>query len=569
VQHGGATRRRYTKAMRLTPVDVNRLLDLRIRDVAARRQSESLQDHLLRVRQDRPKLMRALGLEPFPNGGDIAPEITGVIQREGYRIEKLAYFSRPGFRVTAHLYLPEVVGRVPAIIRPHGHWPGKKSEPLVQASAIGLVLAGYAVLVIDCPGDFGEPAGLNERAGQGKHDDPWLAMGAPLEGFYVWDIMRGIDYLATRPEIEMDKLGITGASGGGMASMYAFAADERIACAAMVCYGASLEVQPHNGCLCNHVPDILSVGDWADVIGLRAPAPVMLVGASDDPEFPVVGLHRTQEKLAAIYRRFDRAPAPRLDIVEGLHDYNRRMRESVLAFFGEHLKKLERRHHRDELRPITDGIHNPYPAETVPSDSPELLVLAENENTGATMRHFLEKALQSPGNLDLDLVARLAPWAKYGRLKLSLPSSTLELADEEFGFENADLRTCIYLGMSLFEVYAQILHIMLPGGIDGWEQSTLGPGGDVVSSLIGSMKTLVGSSGAQIVPEEVWATGPVSSMIARTLQVYRPKLVVSVSHETNSWEELYREGASGLIQPMARYYRWPLKTATRSPKGID
>ncbi len=544
--------------MRLTPAEINRLLDLRIRDVAGRAPANSLQEHLLRVRQDRPKLFRCLGLEPFPNGGEMLPTITGTLQRNGYRIEKLAYYSRPNFPVTAHLYLPEATGRVPVIIRPHGHWRGKKSDPVVQASAVGLVLAGYAVLVIDAPGDANEPWELNERADQGKHDDPWLAMGTPLEGFYVWDMMRGIDYLATRPEIAMDKIGITGASGGGAAAMYAFAADERIACAAVVCFASSLEVQPHNGCLCNHVPNILSLGDRSDVLALRAPAPLLLVGASDDPEFPAKGMHRTQEKLAAVYRRFDRAPAPRLEIVESLHDYNRRMRESVLAFFDEHLMLKERRHYRAEARPITDGAHNPCPAETVPMESGEMLVLPPGGREDTTMRQFLERALQSSGNLEFDLPARLAPWAKYGRLNLALDSPTLSLVDEELQLPDLDLRTCIYLGMSVFEVYAQILHIMLPGGIEGWESSTLGPGGDVVSSLIGSMKALIGASPGSATPEEVRAAGPVSSMIARFLQVYRPKLRIEISHEAQNWEQLYQMGAPGLVQPLARYLRWPL-----------
>jgi hypothetical protein len=268
-------------------------------------------------------------------------------------------------------------------------------------------------------------------------------------------------------------------------------------------------------------------------------------------------MHRTQEKLAAVYRRFDRAPHPRLEIVEGLHDYNRRMREAVIAFFDEHLQQRERRHYRSEARPITDGVHNPHPAETVPANAPEMRVLPLDSRNDATMRDYLERYLESPGNLQLDFASRLAPWAKYERLSFSISSSTLSLSDEDLDLSEIDLRTCIYLGLSVFEVYAQVLHIMLPGGIEGWEHSTLGPGGDVVSSLIGSMKALMGSPTNQVHLDELQGTGPVSSMIMRVLQVYRPKLRVSVTHEMQSWEELYRTVNPSLIQPLARYFRWP------------
>jgi dienelactone hydrolase len=543
--------------MGFSAAEINKLLDLRIRDAANRRLADSIKDHLARVHQDRPKLLRCLGLEPFPAATDLNPIITGTLQRNGYRIEKLAYRSRPNFVVTAHLYLPESDVPVPVIVRPHGHWPGKKSEPVVQASAIGLTLSGYAVLVIDAPGNWNEPWELNERADEGEHDDPWLAMGAPLQGFYVWDLMRGIDYLQTRSEIAIDKIGITGSSGGGMAAMYTFAVDERIQSAALVCFGSSLETQPHNGCFCNHVPGILSLGDRSDVIALRAPAPILLVGASDDPEFPTAGMQRTYDKLRFAYKRFDRDPHVRLEIVEGPHDYNRRMRESVLAFFDEHLRGRARRSYRAEPRPITDGVHNPIPAETVPMESEAMRVLSDEARADDTMRQILERLLQTSGNLEFSPENRLAPWAKYGRLHLNRSSSVLSLVDTELELSQIDLKTCLYLGLSVFETYAQILHIMLPGGIEGWESATIGPSGDVVTSLIGSMKALMGSGSDHPAVHQVKATGPVSSMIAKAFQLYRPKVEVVVSHEFKGWKDLYETSEPALIEPLARYLSWP------------
>jgi dienelactone hydrolase len=105
--------------------------------------------------------------------------------------------------------------------------------------------------------------------------------------------MRAVDYLATRPEADMSRVGITGVSGGGHATMFAFAADERFSCAVPVCYPTSFLDGWDNGCDCNHVPGYMQVGDRADVIALRAPAPVFVIGAKDDREFPPSGTLRT------------------------------------------------------------------------------------------------------------------------------------------------------------------------------------------------------------------------------------------------------------------------------------
>jgi dienelactone hydrolase len=445
------------------------------------------------------------------------------------------------------------------IVRPHGLWPGKKTEPIIQASAIGLTLAGYAVLVVDSPGCPAQlETTLNERDRLGDQEDPWLSMGAPFQGIYVWDLMRGVDYLATRSEIDSSKIGITGESSGGTTAMLTFAADERIHSCALVCAGASWEVQPCLTSMGDAVPDLLRFGDISDILALRAPAPVLQVGASDDLTQPSTGIRRTHEKLASIYKRFDRAHPPRIEIVEGLHDCNRRMRETVLAFFEEHLGGKERRHYRPEARPITDGIHNPAPAETVPSDAPELRVLNEpTEESWKTMRSILETSLVHPGNLPLDFESRLVPWAKYHRLDLELSGETLSLVDEDLPLGQIDLKLCIPLGISVFELYAQLLHIMLPGGMEGWEQSTLGPSGDVVSSLIGSMKALISSNRPEHHLKYVKAAGNASSLIAQILKIYRPQLEIATNAERESWLELYHTQNPTLVQPSARYLKWP------------
>jgi dienelactone hydrolase len=194
-------------------------------------------------------------------------------------------------------------------------------------------------------------------------------------GVYVFDLMRALDYLETRPEADLTRVGITGASGGGLATLWAFAADERFTCAAPVCFATSLEVEPHNGCPCNHVPGTLRLGDRADVLAVRAPAPVFVIGADDDPEFPAEGTRRTGDKLRSIYALFGAQASARAQVFRSRHDYNLEMVGAALGFFDQH------------LRGVGDG--SPValtPRATEPPAAPELICLLDVPAGVTTMR---------------------------------------------------------------------------------------------------------------------------------------------------------------------------------------
>ena len=267
--------------------------------------------------------------------------VTGVLKGQGYRIEKIAFESRPGFFVTAHLYVPDAAAgkRLPVIVNPHGHWGYKKQEPTVQSRLIGQALAGYLAIVVDSPGFSFEGDRPIERRSAGTHDDLRLILGSQnATSVYVWDLIRTLDYLATRPEVDMTRIGLTGASGGGLATMWAFAAEPRFTCAASVVYASSLEINPNNGCLCNHVPGSLQIGDRADVLAVRAPAPVLIIGAEEDVEFPAKGMRLTDEKLRRLWGLYGKSQDAWLRMFPGGHDYSKPMREAVLGFFNKYVK---------------------------------------------------------------------------------------------------------------------------------------------------------------------------------------------------------------------------------------
>ncbi|MBL7008765.1 MAG: prolyl oligopeptidase family serine peptidase, partial [Planctomycetes bacterium] len=374
---------------------------------AARPLPESREQHQRRLPGDRAELMRCLGLDPLPPRTPLNARVTGVLPRAGYRVEKLVYESLPGFHVTAHLYVPEdgASGPRPVIVNPHGHWQHKKAEPVVQARAIAQALAGYLAIVVDSPGHSFEGDAPIERRWQGPHGDWTLGMSVgSVTGVYVWDLMRALDYLETRPEADLGRVGITGASGGGLATLYAFAAEPRFTCAVPVVYASSLEVNPNNGCLCNHVPGTLRVGDRSDVLAIRAPAPVLVIGANEDGEFPPAGMRRTGEKIRAIWQLYGVGANARWMVFDSRHDYNRPMREQAMGFFDQHLRG------RGDGSPVVESAF-----ETADALDPDLRVLAEPPEGAKTLRMIAAERL----------AAASGSWAQTAELNGGFPPELL------------------------------------------------------------------------------------------------------------------------------------------------
>ena len=334
----------------------------------------------------RTQVLQSLGLDPLPERTPLNAKIVGTLERDGYRIEKLVYESRPDFFVTAHLYVPTGASlggakegaKLPVIVNPHGHWTHKKSEPVVQQRMIQQALHGYLALIVDSPGYSFEEDALIERRECGSHFDfRYVLASDNTTGFYIWDLMRGLDWLATRPEADLAHVGITGASGGGLATLWAFAADERYGAAVPVCFATSLEVMPDNGCQCNHVPGTLRLGDRADALAVRAPAPVLVIGADNDREFPPEGTKKTGEKLAAIWDLFGAKEQARYRIFHSGHDYNLEMVAAALGFFDL------------ALRGVGDGSPVKLTERpTEPQDSREMLCLPDPPKSWKSMRDF-------------------------------------------------------------------------------------------------------------------------------------------------------------------------------------
>lgn len=362
-------------------------LERRVRQMARRPCPATIEEFESRRAEQRRELARCLGLDPEPERTPLNARITGTVYRSGFRIEKLVFESRPGFAVTAHLYLPEPTPdeRLPVIVNPHGHWRHKKQETTVQSRLIFQALRGYLGVVVDSPGHSYEGDAQIERQSAGTHDDPRLTVaGVTATSVYVWDLVRLLDYLSTRPDTDMSRLGITGESGGGLATMYAFAYEPRFACAVPVVYASSYEINTNNGCYCNHVPGALRLGDRADVLAMRMPAPVYVIGASVDEEFPAEGTKLTGQKLKAVYNLAGAEEHVSCEVFDGPHDYSRPMREAAIGFFDKYLVGRG------------DGSPVPEPAfECLPAESADLICLRNPPAAEVSMRDVARSRLGS------------------------------------------------------------------------------------------------------------------------------------------------------------------------------
>jgi dienelactone hydrolase len=203
--------------------------------------AESLAQRNRFVRQ---KIIAMVG--GFPEKTPLNPVTVRVLERKGYRIEALMYQSRPNFWVTASLYIPSTgSGPFPGIISPCGHYYLGRMIPTYQTAYLSLVHNGFVVLAYDPIGQGERRQYWNPETGgeaPGFPDPVYehsmggqllLLMGESLTAYLMWDGMRGIDYLLSRPEVDPKRIGCAGHSGGGTLTKFISAVDERVQCAVM------------------------------------------------------------------------------------------------------------------------------------------------------------------------------------------------------------------------------------------------------------------------------------------------------------------------------------------------
>ncbi len=293
-----------------------------------------------RATEVRDTVATALGLDPLPDKTPLNAQLLGATQLEGYRIERVTFESRPGFLVTANVYVPDGAGPFPLVVSPIGHWMtyGKASDTPARR-AHGLAALGYLTLTYD-------PFGQGERAIAGnEHGEHWrlVLSGHTNAGLMVWDTIRALDYLLTREDVDPDRIAITGASGGGLNTLYSSVMDPRVQVAIPAVYVCQWEDFIATGiwhCGCSHVPGLGRATNMGEMAALFAPAPQLLLDALGDPMFSTAGAQKAEAQAQVPYELYQASERLQLQSFAGGHDYGQPMREAAYGFIAQHLDGL-------------------------------------------------------------------------------------------------------------------------------------------------------------------------------------------------------------------------------------
>lgn len=281
--------------------------------------------------------------------------ITGTVERDGYRIEKLIFESLPGFPVTANLYVPGVgTGPFPAVLGTAGHSDNGKAADLYQRGWIGMARRGMIVLAYDPPGQgerslYWDAGAGKSRVGIGTREHSMAGLQCLLTGtniarYEIWDGMRAIDYLLTRPDVDPRRLAVAGNSGGGTQSAYLAALEPRLAAAAPSCYLTSWESmwfklgpQDAEQNFYGFLSSGLDFGDFLIAFGAK---PVKMMTAIRD-FFPIEGARATFRETSEVFALM--GARDRLDLFEydDTHGWSKPRREATYRWFERWLNRRE------------------------------------------------------------------------------------------------------------------------------------------------------------------------------------------------------------------------------------
>ncbi len=290
--------------------------------------------------QDRMREFMIAQLGGFPERTPLNPQVVGTSEHDGFRLEKIIFESRPHFYVTGVLYLPLSAGPHPAVLMPCGHSETGKTEEAYQRACMLLATNGIAAFSYD-------PIGQGERY-QILRDDgaprfgatlehtmvgvPTILLGSSTANYRVWDGIRAIDYLVSRPDIDSSRIGCTGNSGGGTLTSYLMALDPRVACAAPSCYITSFDRLINTIGAQDAEQNIygqIAFGlDHADYVSMRAPRPTLICAATKD-FFDITGTWDSFRQAKRLYGHL--GFAERVDLIEtdGKHGFAKPLREGM------------------------------------------------------------------------------------------------------------------------------------------------------------------------------------------------------------------------------------------------
>ena len=303
----------------------------------------------------RRKLFQLLGNLPAQRE-PLRARVLRTEQMDGYRREQILFWSRPELQVFGYLLVPDALrSRGPAMICLPGHGRGvddivgidkegkqrKRYGGYQNDFALQCVSHGLAALAIEQLGfghrrDDAARKGSAERSSCQPAAGSALMLGETMAAWRTWDVIRAIDYLESRKEIDPKRIGCMGISGGGTVTLYAAALEPRIKVAflsgSFCTFRHSIFSLSH--CIDNYVPGILKVAEAYDVAGLIAPRALFAENGEEDPIFPVAGTRIAYERTQKVYRILEKEGNIGVEIFPGKHEF---WGKEGFAFIKSHL----------------------------------------------------------------------------------------------------------------------------------------------------------------------------------------------------------------------------------------
>jgi cephalosporin-C deacetylase-like acetyl esterase len=299
----------------------------------------------------RKQILELLG--GLPAKTPLNAKVTGTVQGNGFHIEKVIYDSQPNFPVTALLYLPdkkpEGGGKLPAIVVAPGHGATGKASDYTFSSTFAR--NGFAVLDYDPIGQGERLQYMDPKTGAdlatrptGEHGEAGLQptlLGDAVARYFLWDGMRAVDYLQSRPEVDPNRIGAFGCSGGGVMTALLGAMDPRIKATGAACYTTSFDtllpaIGPQDAE--QSIPNFIATGhDFPDWVELAAPKPYAIIATYADM-FPFAGAQKTEDEAHRFYELFGAGANLEFLTGPGGHGNLGPIMPRIVSFFLKHLQ---------------------------------------------------------------------------------------------------------------------------------------------------------------------------------------------------------------------------------------
>ncbi len=377
----------------------------------------------------RPRLyqeyMDMLGLWPIPEKTPLKATVTKVHEAHGVIVENLHFQSKPGLYVTANLFRPKntepkaggqkatgstPASKLPAILYVCGH-SGRGRDGgrgAFQDHGFWFANNGYVCLIVDTL-QLGEIPGIHHgtyglRGGKGEAPTRmwWHSMGYTPAGVEAWNGVRGIDYLVSRPEVDPERIGVTGISGGGAATFWVTVADERVKVAVPVSGMADLESYVKNKVINGHCDCMFLYNtyqwDWTTIAAMVAPRPMLFANSDNDPIFPMDANRRVIAKLKTAYGMYGKENLVDEYVSVGGHAYRPDLRVAIFKFLNKHLKG-------DTTTPVEDS------AKYTEIKGRDLRAFAEDSDLPKdSINHKADEVFVPTGKLVLPAKEKFAEW---------------------------------------------------------------------------------------------------------------------------------------------------------------